>query len=565
MKRLLPKNSENDFSRLIFAFILYQLILHSYFLFVAKDPKLLFPELIAFLHDIALLGLLSGMFQLTIDIISDKYRIYLNKMFSIIIIFGGTFLASYPKLLREYLVFPVNIFESDISAAQTLISDYLGIKALIPSVIAVVIGILVYSSKLQISVSRRFKIIFAVLSIFILVFTLHQPSPHPILYSIQRSTEAILSGKKRVVPSLNRNQSKTVVAKKIETIKFPQNNRLKYSKILLIVLEGQTASSFEEGFFTIKDGFYQQNKAHSVYYSNYFTSNLDSYTSLISMVTSIQVPYRAYADESLYEKVNSAPSITEDFKNRGFYNVFISCYEYQPFVPTRNYWDKILERKDIQGVDQWLSLGSSKMEMATEDKAALSTMIEILTKNEKSFLLHEMVYGHSPEWIATTGKSQNEYHNEYLLDLSNKLKEENIWDKTLLVVVSDHGDRAKSTELENYRAPLLFIGQQIDSITQINYFLTHTELSQLIYYYTLNDTFPESRQEIFLVGSTEKWVYGKALSTKENIFIDDARGVELFKNGSLKAIDVQSEFQAYLNSFNIDFHGNIKSVVSGVG
>lgn len=553
MNKLSLKNTANDFTGLVLAFGLYQLILHCWFLFSANDPRLLLPTLVSFLHDLILLVLSGGFLQWTMDFFSGKYKSYLVKIFSVILIAEGTFLALYPKLLREYLIFPVNIFESDLSSAQTLISDYLGFKALIPPVIALCTGIIFYFLKPPVRISVKFKILFAVSGIFILAFSLQKPSPQPFIFSIQKSTENILSEKKRIVPSLNRNISKPVDANHLKLYGFSKKESLLYSNILLIVLEGQTATSFEDGFFAIKDGFYEQNKTHSVYYSNYYTSNLDSYTSLISMVTSVQVPYRAYADERLYEKVNSGPCITEDFKNRGFYTAFISCYEYQPFVPTRNYWDKIYERKDIEDTDKWITLGSSRMEMATEDKAAFTTIMEILRKNEKSFILHEMVYGHSPEWVATTGKSQNEYHNEYLLDLSNALKKENLWDKTLLVVVSDHGDRSKPAELENYRVPLLFTGQHIDPTTQIDSFLTHTELPRLINYYALNDTYPKSRQEIFLVGSTEKWVYGKALPNKENILIDDARGIELFKNGKLNATEVRSEFQEYLNTFNYKF------------
>lgn len=550
MSKIKLKDVGNDFTKLVIAFSLNQLILHSYFLFAAKDPKLLFPTVIAFFHDIILLILMSGLFQLIVDSIHGNFRNKLIKLFSIFIILVGVFLSSYPRLLREYLIFPVNIFESDLSSAQTLLSDYLGFKALIPSLIALGIGLFANFSKVKIKVYGIFKIIIAVLCLLILVFSINQPSPQPFLYSIQKSTENLLSGKKRVVPSLNHKFKNAVDENRLKNIEFPLNNSLKYSYILLIVLEGQTAGSFEESFFTIKDGFYEQNKAHSVYFSNYYSSNLDSYTSLISMITSIQVPFRAYTDESLYEKVNTAPNIAQDFKNRGFYNVFISCYEYQPFVPTRIYWDKIYDRKGLKNIDNWLSLGSNKMEMATEDKAAISTMVDILKSNEKSLILHEMVYGHSPEWIAKTGKNQNEYHNEYLLDLTNELKKENLWDKTLMIVVSDHGDRAKSSELENYRVPLLFVGQHIDSSTKMSSFLTHTELSQLIYYFLLNDAFPESRESIYFVGSTEKWVYGKALIDKENIFIDDARGVELYNSGKINALDAQTEFQEHINSFN---------------
>lgn len=550
MKKESSKNDGKTFPKLVLAFIIYQLTLHFYFLLAAKDPKLLPPTLIAFLHDSILLAVLGGIFQLANAVIVRKYKNFPEKMFPGLIVVTGMLFALYPKLLREYLVFPVNIFESDFSSAETLLSDYLGLSAIMPSLIALVIGILIYNLPFQIIIQKKLKIVISVLSLIVLALTIQQPSPQPFLYSIQKSIESIASGKKRVVSSLNRDKGKPIIANKVKKLRYSGNENFNYNKILLIVLEGETAASFEEGFLSIKNGFYEEYKKHSAYFSNYYTTNLDSYTSLISMITAVQVPYRAYADESLFEKVNSAPSLTKDFRDRGFYNVFISCYEYQPFVPTRNFWDKIYERKDIREVDKWLTLGSSKMEKATEDKSAISTIIETIKNNERSFILHELVYGHSPEWIATTGKSQNEYHDEYLFDLTNKLKNENLWQNTLLVIVSDHGDRSKSAILENYRVPLLFIGEHINANHQIDSFLTHTELPQLIYHYALNDTLPPSREEIYLIGSTEKWVYGKALGNKESVFIDDARGIVLFRKGSLKATNVQAEFQEYLDSFN---------------
>jgi hypothetical protein len=46
-----------------------------------------------------------------------------------------------------------------------------------------------------------------------------------------------------------------------------------------------------------------------------------------------------------------------------------------------------------------------------------------------------------PEWRATTGKTQPGYCNEYPLEISFKLQELDVLDKTLFVLVSDHGDR----------------------------------------------------------------------------------------------------------------------------
>jgi hypothetical protein len=65
-----------------------------------------------------------------------------------------------------------------------------------------------------------------------------------------------------------------------------------------VVLEGVTTARFEQEFLTRPQGYYAHVRDRSVYFDEYHTTNLDSYTSLIAMLTSVQVPYRAYADPS---------------------------------------------------------------------------------------------------------------------------------------------------------------------------------------------------------------------------------------------------------------------------
>lgn len=542
------KNTEKLIT-LFLLFTVYQFLLHLFFGLKANDPRLILPTLIAFLHDIAILGSITIIGKTVSSLVLSKFKNSVNQVFNILLILCGVLLSFYPKMLREYLVFPVNIFDADLSSTETLLTDYLGLSAIIPSLIALILGIVVLMKNVKLRSSKKTNIAVTVIIVLILGFTLQKPSPHPIMYSIQKKGESIISGKKRVVQSLNRTAKASSTLKEIQLLEFSTKAESHYNHILLIVLEGITSETFEKGFLTISNGFYEQNKNNSMYYENYYASNLDSYTSLISILTSVQVPYRAYADETLYDKVNEAPSITEDFKYKGFENIFVSCYEYQPFVPTRKHWDKIYERKDLPSIDQWLSLGSNKMESATEDKAAISTMVENMKSHNKSFILHELVYGHSPEWRATTGKTQNVYHNEYLLELSNKLRQENIFDSTLFVIVSDHGNRAKPAEIENYRIPLLIVGNNI-SESKNNELLTNLDIPKIIYHYSFSDKHPKSRNELFFVGSTEKWVYGKMLKNKENLFIDDATGTILYESGNLNAEIVREEFQEYLNVFN---------------
>jgi len=542
--------TSDGLTKLFLLFAFYQLILHTYFALASNDPQLFMPTSIAFFHDLAMLGITTAIGYLAIRVSPARFRKSIDKSFSIILIILGIILAAYPKILREYLVFPVNIFDSDISTTETLISDYLGINALLPSIIALILGIGVFVIKKEIRVSNKIKIPALIVILIIVGFTQKKTSPQPYVYSIRKKIESIIKNEKRVVPSLAMSIPESKIVDKEDMLTYSSKDITNYNHILLIVMEGVTSEVFEKEFMTIQDGFYEQYKSQSAYYQNYYASNLDSYTSLISTLTSVHVPYRAYADYTLYENVNTAPNITLDFHNKGFHNIFISTYEYQPFVPTRLYWDKIYERKDLPSIDEWVSLGSNKMESATEDKAAISTIVDNMKSNNKTFILHELVYGHSPYWRAKMQKSQSTYYNEYLMELSNILNEEKLFDKTLFIIGSDHGDRANSANMENYRIPLLIVGNEVSSQVK-DEFLTHPEIPLIIYHYAASDKHPISCDEIFFVGSSEKWIYGKMNKEKEYLFIDNTSGTILSSSGKLNAIEVRNEFQDQLDMFNV--------------
>lgn len=585
-------NAINDgMIKLFFLYVLYQLLLHAYFSIAAHDPRLLLPHVIAFLQDIALLGIVTAIGYLTIAVSPAGFRQTVNKIGSVFIAIVGILLASYPNILREYLVFPVNIFDSDLESAKVLISDYLGITALLPVLIALILFVFVSFTPLEKSIdevggkpigqpdgdlkppsastvrgrssltrfirkelriSNKIKLAGLIILLSIFSFSLQIPSPQPFVFSLQRKIESIIKNEKRVVPSLTRPSTESKIVNDQNALTFSTKEITKYKHILLLVLEGVTSQDFEKEFLMISNGFYQQYKSNAVYYKNYYATNLDSYTSLISMVTSVQVPYRAYADENLFKNVNTAPNITQDLHNKRFYSIFISTYEYQPFVPTRSYWDKIYDRKDLPSIKNWLSFGSNRMESATEDKAAISTMMDNIKSHDKTFILHELVYGHSPEWRAKTGKTQLSYYNEYLIELSQRLKEENLLSKTIFVVISDHGDRAKTSDIDNYRVPLLVVGDGIPYQSREELF-THLELPKIIYHYAAADVHPAFAEEIFFVGSTEKWVYGKMNKQIEYLFIDDPAGTILSQKGGLMPMEVSNEFQNYVNEFNAKY------------
>ena len=535
-------------TRLFLVFTLLQFVLHVGSLIFTKDPRMLMPHAIAYLHDLLLLTLIWFGSTTVCRIASLRIQPFCRIIMLGVLFGSGLILAIYPLFLREYLAFPVNIFSSDTAAAGVFLSEYLGISALWPAAVALSLGIVFLLFPFRIALPRFAYFIVLTFLVFVALLTLPRSSPQPIVYSLQQELVSRIFGGERIVPRLKRPESGSDYENHLVSSELPANRELQAKHVLLIVMEGVTSINFEKEVLNRKSEFYEKVKEKAAYYNQYYTTNLDSYTSLISMLTSVQVPYRAYADESLYAAVDNAHSLTENLHNRGYSTFFVSTFEHMPFVPARSHWDRIIDRGDLPTLDGWVSLGISRMEAATEDRAALSTMMEFMTTSEKSFLLHELAYGHSPEWRAKTGITQLEYYDSYLTDLLDRLAAANLQSETLIVVVSDHGERSKASGAGNYRVPLLVTGPGVCPCVD-DTFYSHIDLDGVVAHYLSDNALPSSRERIFVVGSTEQWIYGEIHKTGDHLFIDDRMGRVLGHRGNLDPPKLQGGFQALLDDF----------------
>ncbi|MFH2121636.1 MAG: sulfatase-like hydrolase/transferase [Pseudomonadota bacterium] len=535
-------------TRLFIVIVVLQLALHLGSFISAKDPRLLMPHVVACLQDLLLLTLFWIGSLAVCRLIPVRIRFFCRVLVLSSLVGLGLLLASYPLFLRDYLAFPVNVLATDTASAKVFVLEYLGIASLWPVAVALALGIASLLVPFRISLPRLASRIVLSLIVIAAAITLPRSSPQPFVYSLQQELTNQIFGGDRVVPYLRRPASRSDFETRLPSSMLAAVQELRADHILLIVLEGVTAKDFEDEFLPLKGGFYERVKEHAAYYRRYYATNLDSYTSLIAMLTSVQIPYRAYADESLYEAVNKAPSLTENLRNQGCRTLFISTYEHQPFVPTRNQWDRIMDRGDLPSLDGWVSLGSRRMEAATEDRAALSFMLDFIASSQKSFTLHELVYGHSPEWRAITGKTQLEYYNIYLTDLLDRLTAAQLESRTLIVVVSDHGNRSKSSDAENYRVPLFVTGPGVRPLVD-DTFRSHIDLEGVIAHYLVDTALPPNQGRFFVVGSTERWVYGEIYETGDHLFLDDRTGRLLAHSGSMDPSKLYSDFQALIDEF----------------
>lgn len=537
--------------RVASALALLQLVLHVVAWARSADPRLLAPHGVALLHDLLILGVATLVTSACVRFLAPHFRRAGDIVSVLALAVVGLVLSVYPQLLREHLAFPVNVFSSSSDAAAVMLVEYLGIGRLWPALAAVwVIGLALWWTPKPM---RRSRLILAAASLTFAAGALTLPrSPNPWVYSVVHSLSLIASAKQREVPSLVRPPARTSAAASRGLSLNVPHDAAAPAHVFLIVLEGVTAADFEREFLGKANGFYAAHRDRALYFSRYHATHLDSYTSLIAMLTGVQVPYRAYADDELYSAVNDAGNLTRLLREAGFHTSFISTYQHQPFVPARADWDRVLDRTGLPSLKGWVSLGASRMEAATEDRAALTTLVNLAVAHDKTFILHELVYGHSTEWRATTGQTQLDYYDQYLRDLSAAVDGRGLSGQSLFVVVSDHGDRALSSDADNYRVPLLVVGPNVAAANDAG-FRSHLDLPEIVLKVMGRQELPAARSSLFLVGSTERWVYGQTWPDGSHLFIDDATGAVTAHRGTQDAAAVRRSFQSMLNDFGGTF------------
>jgi hypothetical protein len=503
--------------------------------------------MVAYLQDLLLLGMLLVAARVARRFVPHRLRAA-GEVFSMaILVIAGALLAIYPQMLREYLAFPVNIFTGGNGSARVLLTEYLGLSRLWPGAVALVIAAAAIIAPVRLPAWRRMCFVFWGIVVVLGLITLPR-SPHPFFRSLREEVVGLFVRGDRAVPSLSRPPRRMNAVPAASRFLHESGKPMTADHVFLIVLEGVTAADFEKEFLNPQSKFIARVRDRSVYFRRYYTTNLDSYTSLIAMLTTVQVPYRAYADVGFYDAVNQTSNLTRSLRDLEFFTLFVSTCEHHPFVPTRDDWDRVLTRGDLPSQVGWVSTGSSRMEEATEDRAALSTIVDAAAAHPKTFILHEMIYGHSTEWRAKTGQTQLAYYDDYMIDLLDRLEAKGLSQRSLFVIVSDHGERAKASVAENYRVPLLVVGSHLPPASDAE-FRSHLDLQNIVASFLSNTDLPPPRTETYVVGSTERWVYGNIQADGDYLFIDDQTGAVMSARGGLDAPSLRETFQSSLNDF----------------
>ncbi len=332
----------------------------------------------------------------------------------------------------------------------------------------------------------------------------------------------------------------------------------KYSKIVVFVMEEVLFENFYKYQKKIpkEENFYELYKNNSNYFFNYYTTNQDSITAIISMISSRFVPNEAYIYNEEYSlcahDLYYNYDLIDYFNDLNFYTSFYVSSVQPACELTKYNWDNIV---DIKG--RFNELNKTNMcfspfpyDTACEDEVLLDKLISDLNK-DNVFIMQEFIFGHNNFYLKESKKSKTEYYNNYFYEFYKKIKENNWEDDLLLILVSDHGNKGFEaySDFQGYNIPLIIIANDLNYYENNNLY-SHLDFKDILFKYVFNIDF-NSDSQFFLVGPTASNVLGIINNSSGNIFEKKHNYYSLIsEKGILNSQEYLNCFYNYQKEFN---------------
>jgi len=290
----------------------------------------------------------------------------------------------------------------------------------------------------------------------------------------------------------------------------------KNQRVLVFVMESVPYNIFQKELKKIPndENFFRIIENSSHIYTNYYTTNQDSATSLVAMLWSKFVPYDAYSTDSYktyIQKFENKKSIVDIFNYNNYSsNLVVSASTIPKFLSINNWTNSYkIENFDELQKTEYFCLEVFQNEQGCEDKAMLNDIKKTIKNNDNLFLFQELIYGHSVKYELEKKQSITNYYNYYFLDIYEYLKEENLLDNTTIVITSDHGLRnlKDKQDIDFYQVPFIVFNSDFDK-KEVDDLYSHIDFNNILLSYLTDKNQLKSREEVFIVGQTRTNIIG---------------------------------------------------------
>jgi hypothetical protein len=514
------------------------------------------PSLSSYLQDAMLVLLSAGLLVLIERVAPARLKPAVRVVFILWVALLTAMSLAYTPLIPDILRQPINLF-----ALDPAIIGFSANLFISPLVLASAVGFALLLFGLPVLLATALKpartwiLAACVLQVALFVMSMTRPAVSPLMYSVVDEVSSLGRrihnpygiGKLDPSPEAARGRDYSFLFRPRPSVPAVQP---RYSRVVVLVMESVDYDLLMGRFRDPAAEFPKRVKDHCVSFTNYHCLNLESYTGLLTLLNSVFIPYRAYGDDSLFSFVNRRDNLVRDLRREGFTPWFVSSYgAWQArFVPDPPDWEGIV-LKDPAKNPGFISVDSNAMERAIEDDAVIEDVVDLCRRPGRTFIMQEMVCGHSPIWTEETGVEPLTYYDRYFSRLYDRLKEEGLLEGTLIAITSDHGPRPHPTDPNSYRLPLLLVAPDLVAGEEPG-FLSHLDFADILLARLAGEPTPAQAERIFVVGSSVGFVYGMMDRKGAYALIDD----HTFRVGTdmppEKIRPFHEEFEGYLSFFD---------------
>ncbi len=335
---------------------------------------------------------------------------------------------------------------------------------------------------------------------------------------------------------------------------FTSVTSLPVDNVILLVMETETIRSFERKRSTSENEFRESFIRQSNFYTNFYTQNSASRTSLLAMLSGIFIPHRAYAVRwDQYRRVGTKLELLSLFHRLGFSRVYATSRVDPPLIGRLDDWDHRITQQnyDISGGNH-VCLHVLRTEKACEDKSMIDPIVSFLEKNDKNLVIQPFVVNHSKKYIAALKTDSVAYVFSYLEELVRGLRKIGKLDSTAIVLVADHGRRTQRAAMrrDNYRVPLL-IWKKGRKGKQVHGFYSNTRFLELLVADLLDAEDSVRHEKRFhVVGPSWLDVVGEIRADGTYVFVDrNTNAIESNVSDTIPAAAMLSALEQYTRAF----------------
>jgi hypothetical protein len=261
-----------------------------------------------------------------------------------------------------------------------------------------------------------------------------------------------------------------------------------FDKVLVFVMETTTENDLESQRKVLDpNSFARAAVEHAHRYTRYFPGNQDSRTGMLGMLSARFNPYEAYTDAAVakYKDIARPVSLVDHMRKLGYRSGFaLSQIELELIVRDLR-WDEVMhlsEAETAQAKRDFLCFHPYEFEHSCEDRAILPKVLDFLDRSPRAFLYQEFVWGHSFLYNEAASKTNAEYYSSYIDAVIAHLRARGELERTLIVLVSDHGYRDKKWQADptRYQIPLWFYAPHFEA-KQDGRLLSHLDFKDLLF------------------------------------------------------------------------------------